>query len=96
MEFDGLSNRVIGCAIEVHRYFGLRLLESAYEQCLAHERSRAGIELLVNFNVTRLKNGHQAFCSLIPSCSSCPSWCDDGPSLQSGSSGRGNNSGEIG
>ena len=37
MEFDGLSNRVIGCAIEVHRALGPGLLESAYEQCLAHE-----------------------------------------------------------
>ena len=37
MEFDGLSNRVIGCAIEVHRALGSGLLESAYEQCLAHE-----------------------------------------------------------
>ncbi|MCG8696495.1 MAG: GxxExxY protein [Bacteroidales bacterium] len=37
MEFDELSNRVIGCAIEVHRALGPGLLESAYEQCLAYE-----------------------------------------------------------
>ena len=37
MEFDDLSNRVIGCAIEVHRELGPGLLESTYEQCLAHE-----------------------------------------------------------
>ena len=37
MEFDGLSNRVIGCAIEVHKLLGPGLLESTYEQCLAHE-----------------------------------------------------------
>ena len=43
MEFDGLSHRVIGCAIEVHRALGPGLLESAYEQCLAHELSRNGI-----------------------------------------------------
>jgi PD-(D/E)XK nuclease superfamily len=30
MEFDDLSNRVIGCAIEVHRHLGPGLLESAY------------------------------------------------------------------
>ncbi len=35
MEFDELSNRVIGCAIEVHRHLGPGLFESAYEQCLA-------------------------------------------------------------
>ena len=45
MEFDDLSNRVIGCAIEVHRQLGPGLLESAYEQCLAHELSRNNIAL---------------------------------------------------
>lgn len=37
MKFDLLSNRVIGCAIEVHRNMGPGLLESTYERCLAHE-----------------------------------------------------------
>ena len=37
MEFDELSNRAIGCAIEVHSELGPGLLESTYEQCLAHE-----------------------------------------------------------
>ncbi|HNR69678.1 MAG TPA: GxxExxY protein [bacterium] len=41
MEFDPLSNRVIGCAIAVHRGLGPGLLESAYEQCLAREFSLA-------------------------------------------------------
>jgi GxxExxY protein len=44
MDFDPLSNRVIGCALEVHRALGPGLLESAYRQCLAYELSRAGIE----------------------------------------------------
>ena len=43
IEFDDLSKRVIGCAIEVHRELGPGLLESAYEQCLAHELARNGI-----------------------------------------------------
>ena len=43
MEFDQLSNQVIGCALEVHRTLGPGLLESTYEQCLAHELSLAGI-----------------------------------------------------
>ena len=43
MDFDELSNRVIGCAIEVHRFLGPGLLESAYEQCLAYELNRSGI-----------------------------------------------------
>lgn len=43
MEFDDFSKQVIGCAIEVHRTLGPGLLESTYEQCLAHELSLAGI-----------------------------------------------------
>ncbi len=43
IEFDGLSRRMIGCAIEVHRELGPGLLESAYEQCLAHELTLQGI-----------------------------------------------------
>jgi GxxExxY protein len=43
MDFDQLSNRVIGLAIEVHRHPGPGLLESAYEQCLAIELNDAGI-----------------------------------------------------
>jgi GxxExxY protein len=42
-EFDPLSQRVIGCAMEVHTELGPGLLESAYEQCLAHELRTAGI-----------------------------------------------------
>lgn len=37
MDFDELSGKVIGCALEVHRNLGPGLLESTYEQCLAHE-----------------------------------------------------------
>jgi len=43
MEFDDLSKRVIGCAIEVPRELGPGLLESTYEQCLARELSLNGI-----------------------------------------------------
>lgn len=43
MEFDELTRKVIGCAIEVHRELGPGLLESTYEQCLAHELLMQGI-----------------------------------------------------
>jgi GxxExxY protein len=43
VEFDELSNRVLGCAIEVHRELGPGLLESTYEQCMAYELSRMNI-----------------------------------------------------
>ena len=40
---DALTEKIIGCAIEVHRLTGPGLLESAYEQCFAHEMDEAGI-----------------------------------------------------
>jgi GxxExxY protein len=43
VEFDGLSNVVIGCALEVHRQLGPGLLESAYEAALAYELAQAGV-----------------------------------------------------
>jgi GxxExxY protein len=36
---DALTEKIIGCAIEVHRALGPGLLESTYEQCLARELS---------------------------------------------------------
>ena len=47
MKFTGLSNRVIGCAIEVHKALGPGLLESTYQQCLAHELRNNEIEFKI-------------------------------------------------
>lgn len=41
---DPLTRRIISCAIEVHRTLGPGLLESAYEQCMAHEMTLQQIE----------------------------------------------------
>ena len=63
MKFDEVSNRVIGCAIEVHRHLGPGLLESTYEQCLARELSLSGIDfklhtpLPVEYKRTKLDCG---------------------------------------
>jgi len=43
MEFDELSLKAIGCAIEVHRNLRPSVLESTYRQCLACELAQAGI-----------------------------------------------------
>lgn len=65
MEFDPLSNRVIGCALEVHRTLGPGLLESAYEQCLAHELRRQGLAfacqepLPIQYKGLRLEAGYR-------------------------------------
>jgi GxxExxY protein len=51
MKFSELSNRVIGCAIEVHKSLGPGLLESTYEQCLAHELRQNAIEFKLQYPV---------------------------------------------
>lgn len=65
------SNRVIGCAIEVHRKLGPGLLESTHEQCLAHELNLNRINFKIQHplpdqiilelkNVETLKGIHEA------------------------------------
>jgi GxxExxY protein len=43
MEINQITERIIGCAIEVHKNLGPGLLESAYEECLAFELHSAGL-----------------------------------------------------
>jgi len=38
-----VTDEVIRCAIEIHRELGPGLLESAYEECLCYELSKAGL-----------------------------------------------------
>ena len=65
MKFDELSNKVLGCAIEVHRELGPGLLESTYEQCLAYELTEAKIpfklqvELPVEYKRIKLACGYR-------------------------------------
>ncbi len=44
MEINHITEKVIGCAIEVHKNLGPGLLESAYEECLAYELTQAGMK----------------------------------------------------
>ena len=65
VKFDELSNKVLGCAIEVHRELGPGLLESTYEQCLAYELNRTKIPfqlqvaLPVDYKQIRLDCGYR-------------------------------------
>jgi GxxExxY protein len=43
MHENEISEKVIGCAIEVHKILGPGLLESVYEECLAAEFDVCGI-----------------------------------------------------
>ena len=47
MAKDPFTGVVIGCAIEVHRNLGPGLLESAYQQCFAHELSLKGLKFKI-------------------------------------------------
>ena len=53
---------MIGCAIEVHRALGPGLLESAYEQCLAHELTRNKIGFRLQHPQPVEHKGHQLDC----------------------------------
>ena len=45
MEINQITERIIGCAIEVHKALGPGLLESAYEECLAFELEESGLTI---------------------------------------------------
>jgi GxxExxY protein len=65
MEFDELSKKVIGCALEVHKKLGPGLLESTYERCLSFELISAGIrhstqkELPIEYKGVKLDCGYR-------------------------------------
>jgi GxxExxY protein len=42
-ELNSITEKIIGCAISVHKGIGPGLLESAYEECLCYELSQAGL-----------------------------------------------------
>jgi GxxExxY protein len=45
MEINEITGKIIGCAIEVHKILGPGLLESAYEECLAFELVKTGLNI---------------------------------------------------
>jgi GxxExxY protein len=56
-ELNQLAERIIGCAIEVHRQLGPGLLESIYEAALAWELQRSGLRVLRQASVPVLYKG---------------------------------------
>ena len=64
-EKDPLTQKIIGCAIEVHRLLGPGLLESVYQHCLANEFVLAGLPFKVQtpipieYKNTRLNCGYR-------------------------------------
>jgi len=46
MEINQITEKIIGCAIDVHKHLGPGLLESAYEEGLAYELVAAGLTII--------------------------------------------------
>ena len=45
MEINKITEKIIGCAIEVHKNLGPGLLESSYVACLNYELVNAGLDV---------------------------------------------------
>ena len=45
MNINNITEKIIGCAIEVHKQLGPGLLESTYESCLLYELKKTGLEV---------------------------------------------------
>ena len=42
-DINKITEKIIGCAIEVHKFLGPGLLESTYESCLSFELTDIGL-----------------------------------------------------
>jgi len=64
-QYNRLTERIIGCCIEVHRFLGPGLLESSYEECLSREFNLQGLKferqtpLSINYKGTDLDCGYR-------------------------------------
>ncbi len=64
-DLNNLTGKIIGCAIEIHKYLGPGLLESAYEECLSYELSLNGlfnerqVPVPVNYKEVKLDQGYR-------------------------------------
>ena len=65
LEINEITERIIAACIEIHRQLGPGLLESAYEECLCHELSLAGLRferqkpIPVGYKSVRLDCGYR-------------------------------------
>ena len=59
VDVEALSERIIGCAIEVHRVLGPGLLESVYRECLIIELRLAGLRVEAERRVALDFKGHR-------------------------------------
>lgn len=57
MEINSLTEKIIGCAIEVHKVLGPGLLEAAYEEAMCIELSDSGLKYQRQLSVPALYKG---------------------------------------
>lgn len=58
-----ITEKIIGCAIEVHKGLGPGLLESAYEECLCYELNRIGLKFARQVPLPVIYKGVKLDCS---------------------------------
>ena len=59
MEENEISKEIIGAAIEVHRWLGPGLLESAYHECLSHELKARDVHIECEVPIAIEYKGHR-------------------------------------
>ena len=59
---EELTHKIIGAAIEVHRILGPGLLESAYQQCLAHELTLRDLQYKIEVPIPVVYKGVDLDC----------------------------------
>ena len=65
MNENAVGEKILGCALKVHRTLGPGLLEGAYEACLTHELERSGLScqrqlaMPVQYEGLRLEFGYR-------------------------------------
>lgn len=57
MELNEITEKIIGCAIKVHRSLGPGLLENTYEVCLAHELAKSGLRVRTQVGLPVIYDG---------------------------------------
>ena len=57
MKEEELTGKIIGCAMRVHRALGSGFLESVYQNALAHELKKAGLEVACEISLRVVYDG---------------------------------------
>ena len=57
MEDEALTQKIIGCAMAVHRTLGPGFLESVYQKALAHELGKAGLKVSCEYPIRVVYDG---------------------------------------